>query len=124
MYFQRIFIYALFTVFGLTIHHHAADDTARCFLEIGRILKEGWSQQDLPDQGRIIGQNLERWIWCPKNQGGYHFAKWRSTGLSTTKAISLEKMEKFINTHLHLMNFKNSGFVYHAGVDSWRTISP
>ena len=91
MYFQRIIIYLVFLGIGLTVHHHASDDTARCFLEIGRILKEGWSQQDLPDQGRIIRKNLERWIWCPKNQGGYHFAKWRSTGLSTTEAISLKK---------------------------------
>ena len=54
MYFHRIFICTLFLSFGSTIQQFAADDTARCFLEIGRILKEGWSQQDLPDQGRII----------------------------------------------------------------------
>ena len=91
MYFHRTLICIVYLILVFISTNHSADDTARCFLEIGRILKEGWSQQDLPDQGSIIRKNLERWIWCPRNQGGYHFAKWRSTGLSTTKPISLQK---------------------------------
>lgn len=85
----------------------AADATARCFLEIGRILKEGWAQQELPDQGNILKKNLERWMWCPRNEGGYHYAKWKSTGRSTTEAISLNKDGKSHKYSLQLNEFQN-----------------
>lgn len=83
-----------------------ADASARCFLEIGRILKEGWSQQDLPNQKKLLVKNLQRWMWCPKNEGGYHYAEWRPNGSSTTKALSLSKDGEIHKYSLELDEFQ------------------